>query len=133
MHGYGVIFFIDDRVHLGEWFENKMHGYGEFYWPDGRKYVGNYVDDKKEGFGIFYWKIPKKAYVGFWKNGKQDGTGYLVNRTSLIYGIWRDGINVKYFSRPSMALKQLTKEELKYLPCFQSNLSDALQFIKFDD
>jgi hypothetical protein len=133
MHGNGIIFFIDERVYRGEWLQNKMHGYGEFLWPDGRKYIGYYIEDKKEGFGIFYWNKPNKTYIGFWKNGKQEGLGCLVNQTSLLYGTWRDGINIKYFNRPSTALKTLIASELKYIKCFKYELQDALEFIKLHD
>jgi len=60
---------------MGQWRYNSMHGYGEFHWKDGRIYSGYYVQDKKEGFGIYYWEKDNKAYVGFWKDGKQNGVG----------------------------------------------------------
>ena len=36
-----------------------------------------YLDDKKHGFGTFIWPSGKK-FIGYWKNGKQHGTGKIM-------------------------------------------------------
>ena len=130
MHGYGIIYFHDNRVYTGQWIYSKMHGYGEFYWPDGRKYIGFYKNDKKDGFGIFYWPGSKKAYIGSWKDGQQNGVGYIVTNSAMLYGIWKDGHNVKYFEKPGQAFKYFKDEETHYIKAFKYNLKDALDLAK---
>ena len=130
MHGYGIIHFNDNRVYTGQWINNKMHGYGEFHWPDGRKYRGYYKNDKKDGFGILYWPSSKKVFIGFWKNGNQNGVGYIINHNAMLYGIWKEGNNIKYFERPAQALKYIKDEDNVYIKAFKFNLNDALILAK---
>lgn len=51
-----------------------MNGKGEFKWVDGRIYIGEYNNDKKQGFGMFKWP-DGRIYEGFWVDGKQNGCG----------------------------------------------------------
>lgn len=53
----------------------SRHGLGRSTWPDGRVYEGGYAEDQKHGFGIFKWPHGEKRYEGFWRNGKQSGSG----------------------------------------------------------
>ena len=55
-----------------------------------KKYYGNYVNNLKEGLGAFYWNDGYK-FEGFWKEGKQNGYGYITGNNGNKYGYWLDG------------------------------------------
>ena len=93
-----MIYFMDDRIYMGQLKNGLMNGYGEFFWSDGKKYIGFYQDDNKHGFGIFLWSSnPLKVYIGFWSQGKQNGAGIMVNGKTSKYGLWNDGKKEVFF------------------------------------
>ena len=107
-----------------------MHGYGEFRWADGKKYAGYYIHDKKEGFGIYYWANPLRVYLGFWKNGKQDGVGkYFNGNRPPKYGIWKNGDKIEIFQDEEQAFKSLLPNQEKYIKFFKCSLADIQEFL----
>ena len=107
-----------------------MHGYGEFKWADGKKYIGYYILDKKEGFGIYYWANPLRIYMGFWKNGKQDGVGKFFNGNKQPkYGSWKNGDKEYIFQNEEEAFYKLQPNQQKYINFFQYNLNEITQFL----
>jgi hypothetical protein len=107
-----------------------MDGYGEFSWKDGNKYFGYYVSDKKEGFGVFYWPNAEKIFVGFWKNGKQEGVGIKLARGKIKYSLWKAGKIFKDYDSLEIALNQMTKEQLAYSKFFDYQMEELLEFFK---
>lgn len=95
-----------------------MSGYGEFYWLDGKRYIGYYTNDKKDGFGIYYWAKSKRLFVGFWKNGKQEGVGKIINGKKVKYGFWKEGDKVKSFKEELEGLSTLTKKQMPFKKFF---------------
>ena len=55
-----------------------------------KKYYGNYINNLKEGFGIFYWNDGYK-FEGYWKEGKQNGYGFIGGNNKNKYGYWNNG------------------------------------------
>lgn len=93
-------------------------------------YEGYYVNDRKEGFGIYYWSQPNnRAYIGFWKNGKQDGVGKYINLNNTRYGYWTNGERTKWFTTDEEAIQNLNSEQKKYTNMFKYGLRDIAEFL----
>jgi len=91
---------------------------------------GFYVNDRKEGFGIYYWSSPNnRAYIGFWKNGKQDGVGKYINQNSTRFGYWVAGERTNWFGLEQEAIENLTPEQKMYSNFFNYSLSDVGYFL----
>ena len=107
-----------------------MHGYGEFRWSDGKRYAGYYIHDKKEGFGIYYWSNPLRVYLGFWKNGKQDGVGkYFNGYKSVKYGMWKNGDKIEIFQDEGEAFQHLQDDQGRYIKFFTYTLDEITEFL----
>jgi hypothetical protein len=117
-------------MYIGQWENNSMHGYGEFRWKDGKYYAGNYVEDRKEGFGIYYWTNPQRAYIGFWKNGKQDGVGKYINPKMSRFGIWREGERTKWYNNEKEAFNSLKNTEKIFKDLFQLTMQDVFKLFQ---
>jgi hypothetical protein len=125
----GIYYFNDGKYYIGQWKNNTMNGYGEFNWRDGKKYLGYYQNDTKEGFGIYYWTNSKRFFVGFWKNGKQEGVGKIVNEKKVKYGFWGNGDKIKSFNLDMEAISSLNKKQLMYRYYFMLNHQQLLSMI----
>lgn len=104
-----------------------MHGYGEFQWKDGKQYKGYYLCDKKEGFGIHYWPSPVRLFIGFWKEGKQDGIGKYVKNNSVKYGQWIKGERIRYFDTFGDAMEALPGVYEKYISYFKIDVNELME------
>jgi hypothetical protein len=107
-----------------------MDGYGEFSWKDGNRYYGYYVSDKKEGFGVFHWPNSEKVFVGFWKNGKQEGVGKKLAVGKVKYCYWKNGKIFKDYDGLEMAINELTKQQLVYSKFLYNEIDDLLEYFK---
>ena len=107
-----------------------MHGYGEFKWKEEKHYIGYYNNDKKEGFGIHYWKNAKRLYIGFWKDGRQDGVGRYVNPQTERWGQWKKGVRVKWYSSKKEALATLSTTQFKYKKFLNYKVEEIINFFK---
>ena len=133
LNGYGIYYFTNNRVYLGEWKSNMKDGFGEFVWAD-KKYIGYYANDKKEGFGIYYWEKMNKAFMGFWKQGKQEGFGKYMTKTKMKFGIWAEDNRIKWLENEETALKLLDDEGLKnYKGIFSFTLDDISNYFMNHD
>lgn len=126
--GTGIYTFIDGRQYIGEWSSNVMHGYGEFTWPEGKKYMGYYKYEKKSGFGIYIWTVPIfRVYIGFWKDGFQNGIGKLINikkeegQAKESWCLFEAGKRIKKFKSKEEAVYEMTQDQLKYLQLFDTD------------
>ena len=133
MNGYGIINYNDGRYYEGEFKNNKMNGLGLFKWNDGRKYFGIFENDIRNSFGIFLWKEPLKIYVGFWKNGKQNGLGKLKTSYKEIYCFWKDSKKNKQFNSKEKFIENINKCNDKnvkqYFYFFQLNFDDIMSIM----
>jgi hypothetical protein len=106
-----------------------MNGYGEFYWKDGKIYVGYYLNDKKEGFGIYYWPNLNRTYIGFWKDGKQDGIGKLINKGKVKYGQWINGEKIRQFDNANEAISLMSSDCLVFKKFFKVDEDKIIAFL----
>ena len=131
LDGYGIYYYLGQRIYIGQWKNNLKDGFGMFIWKD-KIYIGFYEDDKKNGFGIYYWKNIKKAFMGFWKNGKQYGFGKLISEKKNKYGIWiNDNLETAYDEE--QAFNELEKRKLgRYKYMFLFGLNDVDNYCNED-
>ena len=107
-----------------------MHGYGEFYWKNEKKYLGYYEKDKKHGFGILYWAYTNvRVYVGFWKNGRQDGVGKYINKSIARYGLWHKGERIKWLNNEKEAIDCLLKNQIQFEKFFKYDIGEIINFL----
>lgn len=136
-NGYGIHCFGDGKIYQGQWENNKFNGYGEFHWPDGKKYIGYYSNDKKSGFGIYLWVEPYyKLYIGFWKNGCQDGVGKVImykpneeNNEECLkikWGLFSNSKKTKKLDDEYDAVRHMNRDELKYISLFEFEIQDII-------
>jgi hypothetical protein len=106
-----------------------MDGYGEFSWQDGKKYIGFYSNDKKEGFGIFYWQSSQKFFVGFWKDGKQEGPGKIVTDKKTKYGLWKDGNKVESYSTEKETIATFSNQQMSFIKLYSQSFKELNKYI----
>lgn len=133
LNGYGIYKFSDKRLFKGEWKNNNMDGYGEFFWNDGKRFKGNYINDKKEDFGIFYWEEPTiKVYIGYWRDGKQNGIGKYISNKYIRWGLWIDGVRSKWYKSREDCLNENEVNVTRYEKFFIMNLTEAVKYMLDD-
>lgn len=149
MHGYGEYITSDKKVYRGQFYDSMMHGYGYLNINNGEKfYIGSFERDKKEGFGIFIWTNPIfKAFIGFWKNSKQDGIGkYITEKNSKItgtlestvddkkfgykYGLWKNGERVSWMKNFEDAIENLDGNQIQFYNKLQTEAVDLISLIE---
>ena len=92
------------------------------WWPK-----GFYNLDKKDGFGIYIWS-ESRAYIGFWKDGKQHGTGKYINEGSVRFGQWLKGKRVKWYDSESEALETIPNNDVIFSKLFIFELQDIIDY-----
>ena len=70
-----------------------------------------------------------RIYIGFWKNGKQEGIGKYINQKSVRYGMWAKGERIKWFDSDQEALENIPRNQQKYAVMMKSELIDICQFL----
>ena len=135
IEGFGIYFFVDKRIYKGQWKNNQMHGYGEFTWIEKKKYCGFYKFDKKDGFGIYYWPDEKfdKFFVGFWKEGKQNGVGKYIKGTNVKFGVWKDGKKEKNYNNEEEFFNDMDSEYEKYSFAFHWDVQKLKDFMEVEE
>jgi len=93
-------------------------------------FQGFYNLDKKDGFGIYIWN-DSRAYIGFWKDGKQHGTGKYINEGAIKYGQWQKGKRVKWFENEAEALETIPESDQIFSKLFVYNLQDIASYYNF--
>ena len=87
--------------------------------------------DKKDGFGIFCWPN-NKYYIGFWREGKQNGMAKFIKGNHSRYGIWREGKKEKWFDNEDEFINNLDPYDEKYLSLFQWDNNKIGEFFEID-
>lgn len=122
--------YEDDRLYIGEFKDDMMHGIGEFHWPDGKKFLGRYERNKKNGLGLYIWPGNEKMYMGFWKDGKQHGLGFMVSKTTVKRGQWEHGKRVKWIHDPWLFCRQIEVDHPEYEEFFERKPMDVVTYYK---
>ena len=131
LHGYGIYNFSDKRLYYGQLYKNSINGIGHFKWPEGKKYWGNFKNDKRDGFGIFLWTKPiTKCYIGFWKDGKQEGIGKNITNIKTKISIWKKGKAIKYLNDFHEGLSFFIGENKNFLHYFYYDLQKVEELLK---
>lgn len=69
----------------------KLCGKGDWF-------IGTYENDKKHGLGLFYDNAHNKQWVGYWREGKENGKGILIDNTGKrSKGEWKEGVKIKSY------------------------------------
>ena len=133
MNGLGVFWDEKGRNYEGSWLNGKMDGFGLFKWGDGRKYLGYFKNDKREGFGLFMWKNPLKIYIGFWKEGTQNGYGKVYSQFKEKGYLWNKGKKNKCFNNNDHMIQEIIKNNNSSIKnkahIFKMSFDDLLSFI----
>ena len=119
-----------NRIYFGMWNNNEMNGYGEYYGKNNKKYFGFFKNNKKNGFGILFFEN-EKFFVGFWKNGKQNGIGKYINGELFKYGLWDNGIKIRWFNENEF-VNYLDINEKKYLIMFNMDVNEIKNFMQIN-
>ena len=135
LEGYGIYKFADGCICSGHWHSNQMNGFGKFTYPEVKLYLGFFRKDMKNGFGIIFWMKEKKAFVGYWKNNKQDGLGKFINEGNNKYGIWKEGEKViKYGENEFFDLLIKNNKNNIFVDIFRLDYDELNEFIQnFND
>ena len=107
-----------------------INGIGVFKWNEGKKFFGFYKNDKKNGFGIYNWENPKKIFVGFWINGKQNGIGKFMEKNKVKFGFWKNGKKLKWFNNENEMFNFVDDEEKEFEFILKMNFDEICNFIK---
>jgi hypothetical protein len=91
---------------------------------------GFYNLDKKDGFGIYIWN-EQRAYIGFWKEGRQHGTGKYINDGVVKYGQWLKGKRTKWYDTESEALDTIPEQEMVFSKLFIYELQEIAAYYNF--
>lgn len=76
-NGFGVYYFPNGDVYIGEWVRNQMEGKGTYFYIEGDVYDGTFVEGTKDGFGTFYY-TNGHLFHGEWVNDNKAGKGIYV-------------------------------------------------------
>ena len=72
--GFGILYFPNAPMYIGECRGFKAHGYGRIFTKDKiLLYEGKFENDLQVDFGVYYDKYGKKKYEADWKNNKANG------------------------------------------------------------
>ena len=70
-----------------------------------------------------------RTYIGFWKDGKQDGVGKYITQNKTKFGFWEGGARQKWFKNEREAINELGFNQLKYANLFSSDISSITEFV----
>ena len=134
MEGWGLIHYLDGNIYKGQILDGLPHGYGEFIWNNENRYIGNYINGQKEGFGI-YIMISENlreyiSYFGFWKKGKQDGYGIVINNKKIYYVKYKEGKKMKNYKYDFFIAEILPFISKKYKKIFQCESKYLRKIVK---
>lgn len=99
-HGYGTYYWVKEKKHEGDWKSNKMSGFGKTLWNNGDWFLGSFESDKRTGLGKLWDEKNNRQWIGYWKDGKENGKGILIEGKSngkKIKGEWKEGVRVKMY------------------------------------
>ena len=77
-----------------------------------------------------YWYSEEKAYVGFWKNNKQHGSGKFFSGTRLRLGKWDNGVKGSQYQTQEEFENELDENEKPFLNLFRLNLTELGKIIE---
>lgn len=85
----------------------------------------------KNGFGLIFWLKEKKAFIGYWKNNKQEGLGKFINEENSKYGLWKEGSKIlKYDENEFFYLLQERNQPNIFINIFLMDYDGLNAFIQ---
>ncbi|MCK7589678.1 hypothetical protein M0G43_03755 [Subsaxibacter sp. CAU 1640] len=88
--GYGIYKYTESTVE-GFFSNGKPNGFGIQNYETGG-YEGELKDGSRDGFGLYAWDATGANYVGYWKDGKQQGLGMMMTDGKVTQaGVYEDG------------------------------------------
>lgn len=131
INGYGVMNFANGNSYMGEFNKGYLSGWGKFTWEDGKIYIGNYKNNKKNGFGIFIWNYePLIALIGFWENGKQNGTFVKLSNGHSKYYFYQNAKKIIEIGGQGDICSYLRPSQMKYKNFFKKSYHQFEYFVK---
>ena len=86
-----TIYEFHNGIYQGELFDFKRNGYGLFFWDNSQVYLGQWKDDFMEGIGMIFFGFGGYLYGKFTKN-KLNGPGVMIFPNGDIYAsYWKNG------------------------------------------
>ena len=71
-----------------------------------------------------------KFFIGFWKEGKQDGIGKYIKDNSVKFGIWKDGKKEDEILTEEEFINRFNSFESIFINIFQWNIDEIKKFMK---
>lgn len=121
-NGDGHLLRTDGSVYKGHFVDDCMCGEGCMQWKDGVEYVGQFVSNRRDGTGTMKWTTGRwKSYEGGWKDGKQHGSGTLIDQGDQVYsGVFHWGKLVRW-DEDSKDESNSLPEGMVAVPAYWSN------------
>lgn len=128
-NGDGHLLRTDGSVYKGNFIDDCMSGDGIMQWKDGVEYVGQFVQNRREGNGKMKWKSGRwKTYDGGWKDGKQHGSGTLVDHEGKVHsGKFQWGKLVRWDDDSKVSKEELP-EGMVQVPGYWTNQTSSTHF-----
>ena len=73
-----------------------------------------------------------KYYIGFWKDGKQNGMAKFIKDNQIRYGIWKEGKKEKWFKNKEEFIINLNPTEEKYFNLFMWDTDKINEFFDIE-
>ena len=73
-----------------------------------------------------------RFFVGFWKEGKQNGVGKYIKGEDVKYGVWKNREREKWFDYEDEFVSCLDQNDEKYASLFQWGRSQFKKYIELD-
>ena len=90
---FGINYFTNDSIYIGEFNNNKMNGYGFYLYEDSKKfYFGKFENGIKNGKGLFIWR-KRNNYEESLNNYSYDAFLGNIKDNELIDGLYFKQIN----------------------------------------
>ncbi|AGC77677.1 hypothetical protein LX97_02140 [Nonlabens dokdonensis] len=89
--GWGRV-VVNDIITDATFINSEMTGVAYITYPSDSYYHGEYVQNRRSGVGIYKWTNGNR-YIGKWKDGKQHGYGFTMNKENQITsaGLFENG------------------------------------------
>ena len=91
-----------------------------------------YIINQIKKWFLNFFLAKNKYYIGFWKEGKQNGVAKLIKNNEIKYGVWKDGKKEKWFKNKEEFIINLNSEDEKYFNLFMWDTNKINEFFNID-
>ena len=81
---------------------------------------------------MYYWP-PNRFFVGFWKDGKQNGVGKYIKGDVIKFGIWEEGKKDRWFINEDEFANCLDPKDERFSSIFQCGKTQLRKFMEITD